>query len=262
MAARWAIVVFSWTVAACGDDAAAGTGSDQPDAIAAVDAQVGGGVADAQPDVLDAAGADVGLPAWLTGTWLECGGDLTISQPDSATWRASGSACTVTSTLVWHAGTLDFTAVTGVGCPNGPPTWMIAGTQASFDGAQLTLVHPSLFAGLKRLSAKATRELWSVKADASGTGVTRLCFDANGVFYDGNWASADCSFIACGSIVAQVKRVGTQTDIWTECQGSCPCTSILVATQKTATAMSGSYSSASCAQAASGTFVASAQPFP
>ena len=130
-----------------------------------------------------------------------------------------------------------------------------------FDGVLLTLVNPKFFAGLKRFSAKPTRESWAFTAKTGGIGTMRLCFDENGQFYDGSWSSSNCSLLACGSIVAQVKHVGTETHVWTECQGSCPCTSIVIATTKTATAMSGKYAGGNCLGGESGTFDAVAQPF-
>ncbi len=260
MAQRWAVMLAFCALAACGEDTPLGAGAGSASGDSPTDAQVVNGVD--VPDVVDAAVDATGLPAWLTGTWLECSGTLTITQPDQAVWQASGNSCRVTASLAWHDGALDFLTVTGTGCSGPLPTWLIPGTHASSDGNQLTLVAPSLFAGLKRFAAHATRELWAVKSSNGGSGNLRLCFDASGQFYDGGWTSADCSLIACGSLVAQVKHVGTETHIWTECQGSCPCTSILIAAEKTAAAMAGKYSSASCLHAEDGTFSATPQAFP
>ncbi len=260
MTRGWSVWLLAALMCGCSDDVATGTGAGQADAIAVSDALVSDAATGAAIDIQGEVTA-TGLPAWLTGTWLECGGDLTITPAGLATWHAAVGSCSATSQLQWQNGVLTFTNVAADQCPNGAPTWFVGGGQASFDGVLLTLVNPKFFAGLKRFSAKPTRESWAFTAKTGGVGTMRLCFDENGQFYDGSWSSSNCSLLACGSIVAQVKHVGTETHVWTECQGSCPCTSIVIATTKTATAMSGTYAGGNCLGAENGTFNAVAQPF-
>ena len=260
------LAIGLWVCTACGEEVPVGSGVDPADALAVQDAQVTGQWPDAQdvpPDVPVVPDAGpVGLPAWLTGTWLECGGDLTIQKPDQLVWHASGSACTVTGHVAWAEGALVFADLVPANCSGPPPTWLGPGAHATFDGKQLTIVNPAIFSGIKRLTAKASREYWTVTASTGGKGILRLCFDQDGLFYDGNWNSADCSLIACGSVVSQVKHVDTATHIWTQCQGGCPCSSILMASEKTDAQMAGKYSSGNCQHAEDGTFTALRGTFP
>lgn len=218
----------------------------------------------------DVAAADVtvGLPSWLTGTWLECGGSLTVDAPaqgesvTKAIWRDIGGACEVRATVKWTDGQLDFVDLQATECTGTPPSWITAGTHATFDGTQLVIVHPALFTGLKRFSRTPDRQRWQFTSGKS-VGNLDLCFDENGRFYDGRWKTeGDCWFISCGATVTQVKEVKTETHIWTECQGGCPCTSILIAKTKTESTMSGAFSTASCDTSSSGTFEATRVAFP
>lgn len=276
MASRWTIWLATSALIACGEDVSTDVGADQADVLAAADLRitnglddsgvvdagmVDSGVVDVVADLAPADATPAGLPTWLTGTWLECSGDLTIVASDHAVWHAAGNACTVTAQLAWHDGELDFNDILTSECPDGAPLWFLTGTHASSDGEQLTLVHPKLFAGLKRFRSQSVRERWALTASTGGKGILRLCFDGSGQFYDGNWVSSDCSVISCGAIVTQVKHVGTETHVWTECQGGCPCTDILIASQKTEVAMTGKYAGGNCLTAEDGTFTAVALPF-
>ena len=268
MATRMAVFCLTAWLAACSDDTGVGSGPGSADAFGAPDLVVMelalDSAADEPVDVaLDVSATTVvGLPAWLTGTWLECSGTLTITAPDQASWTPTGQTCAITAQLVYHDGGLDFTGTHGGKCAGGPPSWFTKGTHVAFDGQELAIIAAKLFTGMKRFSHVATRESWDFTSGTGGIGTMRLCFDQNGQFYDGFWVSSNCTLIACGAIVAQVKHVDAETHIWTECQGSCPCTSIVIATQKSAAAMSGKYSGGDCHQGDSGVFTAVSTVFP
>ena len=257
MGARLAVLVLTALLWACGEDTSIGIGADQADALAAADLAVMGEDADAAASTSAAE-----LPAWLTGTWLECNGTLSITAPAQATWKPAGDACAFTATVAFKDGGLDFTSVDPGSCHSQAPIWFTAGTHAAFDGQQLTVIFAKLFYGVKRFSHKGVRENWQFTGSNGGGGTMRLCFDDTGLFYDGNWNSSGCNMIACGSLVTQVKNVQGVTQIWTTCQGDCPCTAILMAKDKSAAAMAGSYSGGSCKGGENGTFTATSKPFP
>lgn len=264
--ARAVCLCTGWLLAtACSDDSSATAGAEGTDAHQLGDLQVQGDIAGLADVTASDAGADpaaMGLPAWLTGTWPECSGVLTVSAPDVAVWQEAGGTCSVRAKVVWQQGALDFTVTEQTGCPDGSPGWLTTGTRASFDGTQLSLVHPTLFTGIKRFSHKPLRQRWNISNAVSG-GHMDLCFDENGRFFDGRWrTNGDCFFISCGAIVTQVKNVGAEKHIWTECQGGCPCASILIVTAESSDAMSGHFTSAGCTFSDSGPFSAVRAPFP
>ena len=224
--------------------------------VAAADAPL-----DAAPDI--AAADSSALPAWLSGTWRECTGTLTFTAKNTFSWTSAWEDCSASGTVTLHDGLCDLAVdATSTGCTSAPPSWMRKDLQVTATSDQLTFVNPALFQGLKRLVRTGVRESWDIVGSLGGAGTLHLCFDAAGTFYDGRWRSDQCSLLACGANVSQVLVVGSETHIWTQCVGGCPCAAILVAKQKTADAMSGVYNGASCDAVEKGTFTGKLGKFP
>lgn len=277
-----ALILLMFLLTACGTQDL-GVNPVETDALLATDLHV---VVDQQasalPDVLledatpeasvlpaDVTQTPVGMPAWLTGTWLDCAGAATLTADQKLVWKVAGDACTVQAHVVWHEpAMMDIVPDQVTNCTkNGPPQWMDVGLHPTFDGDQLTLVLPKLFTGFKRFSHNPERQHWHVSGgkDQSGKAVEgdlSVCFDEKGRFYDGGWRSDPCTLIACGALVTQFKEVNGVRHIWTECQGDCPCTSIIIAKTFSENAMSGKYASANCEFAQDGAFTATRMPFP
>ena len=220
---------------------------------------------DVQPDAApDVSAADTNAPpAWLSGTWRECTGTLNFTAKNTFTWTSAWEDCTASGTVTLHDGLCDLAVdATSTGCTSAPPSWMRKDLQVTATSDQLTLVNPALFQGLKRLVRTGVRESWDIVGSLGGAGTMHLCFDATGTFYDGRWRSDKCNLLACGANISQVLVVGSETHIWTQCMGGCPCAAILVAKQKTADAMSGLYNSAGCDAVEKGTFTGKLGKFP
>ena len=266
--------------AACGDDTATGAASAGTATAAGDDASVSDtGITDAadagvtdstsadgqQTDTpgTDIAPVDTGLPATLTGTWLECAGTLTLTHERTWSWT-SRSGCTHAGEVAWtpETGAIAFAETATPTCAEPVPTWLQGTATAASDGQHLSLINPALFQGWKRLSHSADRQRWVMSAPGKGVGGSlSLCFDEGGHFFDGNWKSADCNLIACGALVTQVKPVGNETHIWTTCTGSCPCAAVIIVQSAVNEMWSGHYQSSNCAGADGGPFTATAEPF-
>ncbi|MSQ81767.1 MAG: hypothetical protein EXR77_02480 [Myxococcales bacterium] len=205
--------------------------------------------------------------AALIGTWLDCFGNLVLGADGTFEWAAAESGCQIRGGWTVVGAKVTFVPTTvGAACDK-PPSWLKTGVGASVAEGVLTLSDLSMFGGGHRFGkqgsdrAEVLRERWLLQATA-GTATMDLCFTANGMFFNGKFTSPGCAVLACAGVVGQVSKVGTQTHIWTQCAGQCPCAGVVVAQIKTAAHMSGTYSAAHCGSSQYGEFSAKIGVFP
>lgn len=243
-----------------GGDAAGDSGV--PDAVpdAADDAQVPTDVAIPQDVTAADAGPTDVLPPWLAGTWQDCSGTLVLTPQGTWTWQDGEQTCGVTGTAQMTAGSLDLTA-DATTCAL--PVWVHTGLGVARHGALLTFLHPAFQAPRTFATGPVDRQRWLVQDDQADVANLDLCFTAAGEFYTGRWKSTQgCGFLACGGVVDGLQVVGSAWQLWTHCSGSCACSGLIVAPIHTADSLSGTFSSATCMNANTGSFTATRVPFP
>ncbi len=244
----------------CADGGAAGTGSPAATATGDADALVAG---DATADAADRDGASPAVAAaGLVGQWYDCSGDLALRPEGTFEWQSAGNPCLVRGGWSVAGATVTFqpTAV-GPSCGK-PPGWLKSGVGAAVADGVLTLSDLAIFGGGHRLAQGAVqRQRWNLSS-ADHTATLDLCLTAKGTFFDGQFASPDCALLACAGVVGQVSQSGSETHVWLQCSGKCPCAGVRVAKTKTATAMAGFWSMAHCGGGSDGQFEAVLGKFP
>ncbi|MBM4345668.1 MAG: hypothetical protein FJ100_20030 [Deltaproteobacteria bacterium] len=251
--------LFSLT-AACADSSTASAGAVASGDAAILDTAVAGDATAASAERDSAAPALAS--AGLVGQWYDCSGDLALRPDGTFEWQSAGDPCLVRGGWSVAGATVTFqpTAV-GPGCGK-PPGWLKSGVGASVAEGVLTLSDLAIFGGGHRLAQGAVqRQRWNLTS-AGHTATLDLCLTAKGTFFDGKFASPDCALLACAGVVGQVSQVGSETHVWLQCSGQCPCAGVLVAKTKTAAAMAGSWSMAHCGGGSDGQFEATLGVFP
>ncbi len=257
---RFSCSILLLLAVSCAEGGAAGTGSPAATATVDADAGVGGDAAAGSAD-RDTASPAVAT-AGLVGQWYDCSGDLALRPEGTFEWQSAGDPCLVRGGWSVAGATVTFqpTAV-GPGCGK-PPGWLKSGVGASVAEGVLTLSDLAIFGGGHRLAQGAVqRQRWNLTW-AGHTATLDLCLTGKGTFFDGKFASPDCALLACAGVVGQVSQVGSETHVWLQCSGNCPCAGVLVAKTKTATAMAGNWSMAHCGGGDDGQFEAVLGKFP